>query len=436
MTACRARLFLLWSIRIKKKKEWADLTSCAVANPTGPAANLWRKMDVVSCKYQESSDKGLDYRSALDQARNFSPFVSRSIDEFDSLEKNCAGVLISGRDISLIRDEHGNFLLILAYSLSFEISNALSAVSRLFKNRGVLENLGEAEVFEKAQALAKAEIALYAEGLLGEPCLSLEDIELHADAAFPLLISECPAPANIESLFLNEENKVQRTEKSPLALDYESSFFHVGWNYTLAFSLPREVNEQVFVIMAKMQMSYYTFRYYKEYFEEAISDLADSADYIDHEVVDFFDRLKIGYQGFLSQYTKFKLGLYPKYFAEFEKIEALWHIDKDIQLISELLTSQTEFVNKRHSLLAERLSTRQQKTLALIAMLQVLAFMSVFFDSYQFLQADSRWFGISVFAVVCFLVAALVRYGGAPSMEVGKRLRMAKYKNHRHGKVT
>lgn len=180
-------------------------------------------------------------------------------------------------------------------------------------------------------------------------------------------------------------------------------------------------------------MSYYTFRYYKEYFEEAIGDLADGADCINHEVVDFFDRLKIGYQGFLSQYTKFKLGLYPKYYAEFEKIEALWHIDKDIQLISELLTSQTEFVNKRHTHLTEKINWRQQQTLGLIALLQLLAFMSVFFDSYQFLQADRTWFGISAFAVTFVLLAALISYARTLSVQGRSRFRIEKYKKPQHG---
>lgn len=402
-------LFLLCSVKIKEPKKWTHLITAAGAESFESAQGLWRRLS-GSPGHPAHAERDINYRSAIEQARNFSPFLCVQLDESSRCEKSCDKLSISRREASLIRDEHGNFLLILGYALAFEAQSDHSVIAGLFKNRSVIENIGEAAYFQGLQDRAQGAVSAYADSVLGQGHLSPDDIQLDADAVFPLLLPQFPAPSGLDSLFQKEENRLQREEKSLLADDYPGSFFHVGWNYALAQNFPREVNEQIFVLMAKMQLSYYAFRYYKEYFEEATRDVARSTAVIDYEVVEFFDQLRIGYQGFLSQYTKYKLGLYPKYYAELEAVEKLWHMDKDIQWISDLFMAHAEFVNKKHEDLNQRINLRQQKTLGFIAIMQVLAFMSVFFDSYQFLNSDITWFSIAGFVVVSGLLILTIVY--------------------------
>lgn len=412
MSTCHSRLFLLCAVDIKDQKAWADLTTKAAIQADSLFENTWKKLDRATCKYHESPESDFDFRQALDEARNFAPSLNRQIDASEVLNKTCHGIDIKQRDSALIMDEHGHFLFILSYQLSFDSQDALPAIHRLFRNRSVIDNLGQGDFFREMQKQVAQEIVNYVNRLAAPKTLSPDNVELNANAVFPLLFSDTSAPENIQALFKNEENKAQRMESSPLGADYDGAFFHVGWNYTLALRFPREVNEQLFVILTKMQLSYYVFRHYKEYFEKTIKDLAKTSEAIDYEVVAFFDRLRIGYQGYFSQYAKFKLGLYPKYFVELEAVEKLWHVDRDIDLMSELFATQTEFVNKKHRDLTDRINLQQQRTLGAIAILQILALMSVSYDAFQFFStAEARIYAqASTVLVVLGLILSVVSY--------------------------
>lgn len=124
----------------------------------------------------------------------------------------------------------------------------------------------------------KCEIVEYANSITKSENLLASEVELNPDAAFPLFYSDAPALPSLPDLFKNEESLEQRTRSNPLSAEYEDSFFHVGWNYILALKFPINVNENIFAIMSKMQMSYYKFRYYKEYFNGVYTDILKNAE--------------------------------------------------------------------------------------------------------------------------------------------------------------
>lgn len=381
-----ARQFLLCSVNIRNKKAWSEFSIATAAKRKAELLlSDWEPLDEEHLRYKESVVRDFCYRDALRYARNFHLLSCKTINHAEILSREIGCLTLTGRDVSLIVDTHGNFLFIICYQLtSRPETNALDAIDTLFKNRSVIDNIGDRDWYIETQCSVKTEIARYVNKALGTNELSADKIELNSDAAFPLFVADAEGPANFGSLFSNEENIEQRTENSPLSRDYSGSYFHIGWNYTLVLGFPREVNEHIFALLTKMQMSYYKFRYYKEHFEETFNDLFRNEQMIDSSKVDYFDRLQLNYRDFLSNYYKFKLGLFPKFYTEMDRVEKLWHVDKDMELMSGTFAAQAEFVNKKHSDISQKTERKQNQALNVIALLQILAFMSVIYDSLQF----------------------------------------------------
>lgn len=407
-----ARQFLLCSIDIRDKKIWSELiTAAGSMGKTGLLADDWELFNEDQFRYDESSDLDFNYRSALRYARNFHLLSSTAIDQTETFTRKLDSITVNGRDASLIVDFHGNFLFIIGYQVTLNpSSNVQNAIESLFKNRSVINNLGDRDWYNRIEKNVRIEVARYVNKILGASELSPDRIDLNPDAAFPLFISEAEASEKLHDLFYNEENMEQRSVKSLLSQDYDGSYFHVGWNYTLALKFSREVNEQIFSLMAKMQMSYYKFRNYKDYFNEAFTDLFKNASNIDLEKVDFFDRLQLNYHDFLTNYYKFKLGLFPKFNVEMDKVEKLWHMDKDMELMDKAFTAQTEFVNKKYHDINQEINDRQNQALTIIAFIQVIAFLSVIYDSVELKKNYPHLFWVSLALVITILVTLVVRH--------------------------
>ena len=162
--------------------------------------------------------------------------------------------------------------------------------------------------------------------------------------------------------------------------------------------------------MTKMQMSYYKFRYYKEYFNEAFSDLFKNARKIDSDKVDFFDRLQLNYHDFVTNYYKFKLGLFPKFNVEMDKVEKLWHMDKDMELMEKTFAAQAEFVKKKYNDITQEVNDKQNRALAIIALVQIIGFLSVIYDCVELNGKSNVLFGWSLAFVTTIIVALIVRH--------------------------
>jgi len=133
--------------------------------------------------------------------------------------------------------------------------NILRTIKSLFKGRSIIENIGDSEWINQVNHDVKKEVVHYVNTVLGKDSLNINRVELSTDAAFPLFVSEVKSEEAFSDLFANEENSEQRSKTNVLSEDYTGSYFHVGWNYTLALGFPTEVNDQIFSLMAKMQMS-------------------------------------------------------------------------------------------------------------------------------------------------------------------------------------
>lgn len=407
-----ARQFLLCSIDIKDKSIWSDLiNSTESIEEKNLAAKEWSLRKEKSYNtLADNQASEFNYRDALEKTRNFDLLWNDKVDQYETLNIEFDKFTLLGRDTSLVVDYHGNFLLIIGYTISHSSEDVKRVIQSLFKNRAVIENLQDTDWYLGFAEQVKNEIVGYVNSITKSERLVLSEVELDPDAAFPLFYSGAPSLPSLPDLFKNEESLEQRTRCNPLSDEYDDSFFHVGWNYTLALKFPENVNENIFSIMAKMQMSYYKFRYYKEYFNGVYTDILKNADNIDAERIDFFDKLKLNYSVFLANYFKFKYGLYPKFNSVMNTVEKLWNIDKDTLLLDKTFDAQTEFVNKKYNQMSQKLNDKQNQALNIIALLQLVAFVSVIYDSLAF---EEKWPNEFYTVIVLLLVsvsAALSMY--------------------------
>jgi hypothetical protein len=414
--------FLLCSVDIKDKKIWSELiTATGGKNENAHNSDGWELINQDHYNYKENSEFDFNYRIALSHARNFQILLSKTIEHSEPFSKELDAVYVNHRDASLIVDYHGNFLFIICYRATLKSGvDVNKSVNNFCANRSVIDNIDDNDWYRQMVQSVKCEVAKYVNKVLGRDGLGRDGlgreeldpakIDIKTDAAFPLFFSEAIKSENLNDQFRNEENKRQRSEISLLSEDYEGSYLHVGWNYTLALRFPQEVNENIFVIMTKMQMSYYNIRFYKRYFNQAFNDIFENTKYIDSDKVDFFDRLKFNYNDFLANYYKFKRGLFPKYNEEMEKVEALWSINKDMDLMEKMFMTQAEFVNKKYSEINQAISERQRRTLNLIALAQVMSFLTVIHDSIEFESKTPDLFFLSLASVSLLLVAIVLMH--------------------------
>ena len=419
------RQFLLCSINIKDKNIWSELINNSESiEEKDLAASDWTLKKDYNFNYCANSPPSeFNYRQALEKARNHDLLWSRKVENSSKMDIRFDKFKITQRDTSLIVDYHGNFLLIIGYTLSFQTNDVECVIKEVLKNRAVINNLNDGVWFSDFQDQVKDEVLKYVASITKQNNLAADIVELNPDAAFPLFFSDSPSSENLLDLFKNEESLEQRQRKSAISSDYEESFFHVGWNYTLALKFPEDVNEHIFSILAKMQMSYYKFRYYKEYFNDVFSDILKNSEKIDSEKVDFFDKLKLKYNSFLANYFKFKYGLYPKFNEVMDSVEKLWNIDNDTTLLEKTFNAQTEFVNKKYSEINQRLNDKQNQALNIIALLQIVAFISVIYDSFGFQEQWPTGFYTTVVLLVVSVTAALSLYLSVSMVRKKKKLK-------------
>lgn len=409
-----AKQFLLCSLDIKEKGVWAELVNSSESlEEKDIATQEWHLRKQSNFSYCRSVAKEeIEYRDSLEKARNLDLLWNENAETCIELQRSFTGFDVLKRETSLVVDYHGNFLLIVCYTISYENQSIKELAGKIFKDREVINNLGDTEWLTGFQSLVREEVCKYVHAVIKDTKLRYDDVILDNDAAFPLLFADSEKEEDLSELFRNEESFEQRAKGNSLSTDYNKSFFHVGWNYTLCVNFPFDVQENIFSLMTKMQMSYYKFRYYKEYFNEVFSDILKNSETIDSSRVDFFDKLKLNYKVFLANYFKFKYGLYPKYSQVMEGVEKLWNIDKDTELLEKTFEAQSEFVNKKYSEANQRLNDKQNQALNIIALLQVAAFVSVIYDSLAF---EEKWpnefytvlslISISVIAVISLYVS-------------------------------
>ncbi|GGW89247.1 hypothetical protein [Alteromonas halophila] len=409
-----AKQFLLCSVDIKEKGVWAELVNSSESMEEKDVAtqewHLRKQQNVNFCKHVVKEE--MQYRDALEKSRNLDLLWNENVETCVDLNKSFAGFDIVKRETSLVVDYHGNFLFVICYTISYQDLSVKELAKEIFKNREITTNLGDSEWLYAFQDLVKEEVCKYVHAITKQTKLHSDNVILNNDAAFPLLFADSVQDEDLSELFRNEESSEQLAKGNALSADFTNSFFHVGWNYTLAVNFPYDVQENVFALMTKMQMSYYKFRYYKEYFNEVFTDILKNSEAIDSQRVDFFDKLKLNYKVFLANYFKFKYGLYPKYCQVMEGVERLWNIDKDTELLEKTFEAQSEFVNKKYSEANQRLNDKQNQALNIIALLQVAAFVSVIYDSLAF---EEKWpnefytvlslISISVIAVISLYVS-------------------------------
>lgn len=308
-------------------------------------------------------------------------------------------------NVYLIIDEYYHFFLL--YEIHFfelKINAQIDEfVSKVLNNRNPFMNLQ----LEELNDIIKEKSILIVNEVLNEifnkNTTFNHKFKITIDSSFPLLFINGFILDNPHKIFIEEENKIQREDKSPLSLDDKDGYFHIGWNYGLVQNLSDIKNLKILTMMINIQMYYYQMRFYKKYFQEKIKFLM-SSNHIKEEEIESFEQLKIAYYKSYLDYSTYKNGLFPIYNYEFEKLETFWHIDKDIEVINEIFNVQNEYMNKKFQLRNEKVNKNMNTGLAIIALLQIIAIYGVMKDFFEFKVEFPIMHSYTTYAIIMIVI--------------------------------
>lgn len=345
--------------------------------------------------YHANRQEVLSIANALAQERNLYPY-HREFPPFRAVGRSAAA--------SLIVDDNLKFLV------AFEIectgyADAGTFIVESLKNRAPIENLGLSawsdEVLEQAKAAAleivgKCTHSMGLSVLLGGSFVP--------DSFYPLVVSDEAAQGGMSELFSNEESGLERTN-SALCGDHQDAFVRIGWNYALSMGLnDATANLKIISFLLFLQSYYYQMRFYKLYFLKKLEDLITQKE-ISKAESEMFAGLKISYHKFTLHFMNYKTGLNPKYYSEFEKVETLWHLNDDMEIIDRAFEIQNERADKLYQATVEKDNDTQNLALKLITVLQIFGIYSIYYDGLQLAKEPISYFqGATLLAVIVSVV--------------------------------
>lgn len=349
--------------------------------------------------YHANRQEVLSIGNALAQERNLYPYhreISREITEGKSTVA------------SLIMDDNLKFLV------AFEIEctryeDAGTFIVESLKNRSPIQNLGLSgwsdKVLEEAKTAALDIVGKCAQSIGLSVPLGASFI---LDSFYPLVMSDESDQMDMSGLFSNEESILERTN-SPLCRENKDSFVRIGWNYALSMGLnDATANLKIISFLLFLQSYYYQMRFYKLYFLNKLEDLIVQKE-ISKTESETFARLKISYHKFTLHFMNYKTGLNPKYYSEFEHVEALWHLNDDMEIIDRAFEIQNERADKLYQATIEKDNETQNLALKLITVLQIFGIYSIYYDGLQLTKEPISYFqGATLLALLLSVVIVVL----------------------------
>lgn len=363
--------------------------------------------------YHANRQEVLSIGNALAQERNLYPY-HRELSRMSAEGRSAVA--------SLIVDDNLKFLVALEIECT-GYADAGAFIVESLKNRSPIENLGLSGW--SGEALDQAKTA--ALEIVGKCTRSIGlSVPLGAsfvpDSFYPLVISDEAAQRDMTELFSNEESTQERIN-SPLCGDYQDAFLRIGWNYALSMGLnDATANLKIISFLLFLQSYYYQMRFYKLYFLNKLEDMITQKEMSKAES-EMFAGLKISYHKFTLHFMNYKTGLNPKYYSEFEKVEALWHLNDDMEIIDRAFEIQNERADKLYQATIEKDNETQNLALKLITVLQIFGIYSIYYDGLQLAKEPISYFqGATLLALlISVVIAALLWKNGFKAIFAKKK---------------
>jgi hypothetical protein len=397
-------LFLLTPLQLNE--EYGDMKEDIIAQLSNKEnEKIFDDKWIFYTQEKHKNMKKFPIMHIIQNERNINLFVLKEkiIDNHKFQFENNEGNL----DVYLISDEYCNFFLL--YEMKIELAknhpNINNVVVKLLRNRNLYKNLN----LEALNIEIKQNVLMVIQNVLAKLSIHADiktRYKVTVDASFPLIFIDGFVLEYPENIFKEEENIDQRTNNSKICQDYENGYFHIGWNYGIIQNLSDKKNNKILIIMIYMQMFYYQMRFYKKYFQKKINTLLMLKDVKEKEV-EKFEKLKISYYKHYLDYNTYKNGLCPMYYEEFDRLEKLWHIDKDISIINEIFTVQNNYMNKKYQMINEKTNKKINTGLAVIAVLQIAAIYGITKDFIELKNNFPDLHSITTYSVIIIAVLLL-----------------------------
>jgi hypothetical protein len=363
--------------------------------------------------YHANQQEVLNIANALAQERNLYPY-------YLEISHNTIGEISTVA--SLIVDDNLKFLV------AFEIectgyTDAGNFIYESLKNRSPIENLGLSGWSDEVLAKAKTVVL----DIMGQ-CAKSVGVSAPVGASFvldsfyPLAVSDEAVQMDMTELFSNEESGAEQSHSS-LGSDNKDAFVRIGWNYALSLGLnDATANLKIISFLLFLQSYYYQMRFFKLYFLNKLEDLIVQKE-ISKTESETFARLKISYHKFTLHFMNYKTGLNPKYYSEFEKVELLWHLKDDMEIIDRAFEIQNDRADKLYQATVEKDNDTQNLALKLITVLQIFGIYSIYYDGLQLSKEPISYFkGATLLAVILSVViVALLWKNGFKAMFTNKK---------------
>lgn len=333
--------------------------------------------------YSESKDtpdvSDISVETAINMAREFSMCsVTDFADPFYPIESSSRAFQVSRCQANLFYDSHAFFAIIYDITISYDCGVSENQVlEEVFNNRDILRNLDIEKYVESCRRLAVSKIHQIFKGLALN--IKPDGIRFDGDSTLPFIMF--PKGFEVDRRqFRNEEIISSIGESSQISSDYEMSFFHPGWNYTIASGFPYEVLINFVQMMVRAQSFFFSLTYIKSYYARELSRTVKQKDSILEFHVDTAEDVQLAFYSLLAQFNSYKNKMFPKYHHEFCVLMQRWHCDDDVENVKNYIELDIQSKDRIHSSKVEKQNDRQNKALTFIALVQVISIYGAFSD--------------------------------------------------------
>lgn len=357
--------------------------------------------------YLINIDGIVDIKDAISRERNLNPQMYKNLINPVSKEYKTSLLNINCK---LIVNEQHSFLILFEFNFTnLDFNDCNTFITDLMGHRNLFKKTNTVDFYNETKIKSMNIINDIIKKILNNDTLLLSEKNFTINSNYPLIfINGFNKNNNLSKLFSFEEDIEQRNTSALIAQEYENSFVHIGWNYGIIKDVPKNVSQKYLCMLIFLQLTYYSLRFYKNYFQTKIQTLSNKHTFNEEEIKNF-DRLKILYHKKSLGYKTYKSGLFPKYYKEFTNIEILWHMEEDTSFIEKTFEVQNEYINKHFQLETDKTNRNLNYGIAVIGLIQIFAIYGIFND-YVSLKKDADYSNylnyatISITATITILI--------------------------------
>lgn len=348
---------------------------------------------------------------AIESARNFHVYHGGSLGADQPAPGNGEPPRIRSE---LVFDETACFMLVTEVLMAVDgTEDLVSAADKAFQGRALFRNLGILDEMTDVFRNASAVVADIVNQLRKKPLLAAGDIVFSEESTLPLLVSDLKNTHGVERVFDNEELNSGFQEDTGLTGAYSGSLFYAGWNYTIATHFPPEVMTDIISLVARSQMAYFSLRHFKDYFETEFSETIRNMKSLKRHDIEDAERIRLIYYDMTARMDRYVNSLFPKYRKEVERLLERWNCSEDRNNIKNYIQLNADIKENIHNKKMERSNERQNRALAIIALLQLVSLYESIDTAYTLSHTQSFLFylgtGVIAVSVLGYILMVLLR---------------------------